>query len=260
MVTLAVDTSQPIGSAALARDGVLLGVERFHEPSSHLVALGHAVEHLLAAHRLSPADVGRLAIVIGPGSFTGLRIGLAFVKGFHAARGADVVAIDALRLLALPLLSTYPRVCAMIDARRREVYAAVYERASEDERAENPAAARVGLAPCALGPADLLASLGAAPDAFAGSGALAHRAEITATFPLAAIPESDAGAPSTPHLATIAHRMRALDPAEIRDLEPNYIRASGAERVRLRSHARRTTSPRPADDDPTPRSPEPPDE
>ena len=54
MVTLAIDTSQPVGSVALARDGAVLGVERFHEPASHLVALGHAVERLLSTHGLAP--------------------------------------------------------------------------------------------------------------------------------------------------------------------------------------------------------------
>ena len=237
MVTLAVDTSQSVGSVALARDGTVLGAERFHEPAAHLVALGHAVERLLETHGLPPAGVDRLAIVVGPGSFTGLRIGMSFVKGFHAARGADVVTIDALRLLALPLLPARARVCALIDARRGEAYAAVYERAGEDERAGDPTAALVRVPPSALSPAALLASLAQTPpDAFVGNGAGAHRQEIVAAFPLAAIENGD-GAPSTPYLAAIAHRMHPLDHAAIRDLEPTYVRPSGAERLRLRAHA-----------------------
>jgi tRNA threonylcarbamoyladenosine biosynthesis protein TsaB len=240
MVTIAVDTSQPSGSVALARDGELLGAERFRAPASHLVALGHSVERLLSGNGLAPADVDRLAIVVGPGSFTGLRIGLAFVKGLHAARGADVVAIDSLRLLALPLLETHARVCAMIDARRGEVYAAVYERVGEAERLADPSAAREVLAPCAIAPAALLASLRDAPDAFTGSGAPAHRGAIAARFPFAAVDGGEDGAPSTPHLARIAHSLRPLDAAAIRDLEPTYVRSSGAERVRLRGHGRHT--------------------
>ena len=88
MVILAVDTSLQVGSVALARDGTVLGTERFDEPSSHLVALGGAVERLLAAAGLAASDVARVAVVTGPGSFTGLRIGLAFAKGLHAATGA----------------------------------------------------------------------------------------------------------------------------------------------------------------------------
>jgi len=236
MVTLAVDTSQPVGSVALARDAAALGVEWFREPASHLVALGHAVERLLAANGLTPAGVDRLAIVVGPGSFTGLRIGLSFVKGFHAARNADVVTIDALRLLALPLFPVRARVCSMIDARRAEVYAAIYERPGGDEPASDPTAALVRVAPSALSPAALLVMLAPTPpDAFAGNGAIAHRREIAAAFPRAVIEAGD-GAPSTPYLAAIAHRMRPLDHAAIRDLEPTYVRPSGAERLRLRSH------------------------
>jgi tRNA threonylcarbamoyladenosine biosynthesis protein TsaB len=239
MVTLAVDTSQPVGSVALARDAAVLGVERFAEPASHLVALGYAVERLLAANGLVPAGVDRLAIVVGPGSFTGLRIGLSFVKGLHAACNADVVTIDALRLLALPLFPARARVCAMVDARRAEVYAAVYERPGGDELAADPTAALVRVPPGALSPASLLAALAPAPpDAFAGNGALAHRREIVAAFPLAAIEDGD-GAPSTSHLAAIAHRMHPLDHAAVRELEPTYVRPSGAERIRLRSHAGR---------------------
>jgi len=239
MVTIAVDTSQPVGSVALARDDVLLGLERFHAPSSHLVALGRAVEVLLSGHGLTPAAVDRLAIVIGPGSFTGLRIGLSFVKGFHAARGAAVVTIDSLRLLALPHLGAHARVCTMLDARRGEVYAAVYERAGDAERAANPAAARELVPPCAREPGALLDSLPAAPDAFAGTGSIAHRSLVAARFPFAAILDDDEGLPPVSYLAVIAHRLSALDHAGVRALEPTYVRPSGAERVRLRAHGRR---------------------
>jgi tRNA threonylcarbamoyladenosine biosynthesis protein TsaB len=236
MVTIAVDTSHAVGSVALARDGALLGTERFHAPASHLLALGRAVDRLLVSNHLAPARVDRLAVVVGPGSFTGLRIGLAFVKGFHAARGADVVPIDSLRLLARPLLATHARVCSLIDARRAQVYAAVYARAGDAERAVDPAAARVLVAPCALDPAALLSSPGFTPDAFAGTGALAHRDAIAARFPFATIVEDGDGLPSTPYLASIAHRMPPLDHAAVRELEPTYVRPSGAERVRLRAH------------------------
>jgi len=248
MVTIAVDTSQPVGSVALARGGRLLGVETFRAPSSHLVALGHAVEKLLSAAGLVPADVDRLAIVAGPGSFTGLRIGLAFVKGFHAARGADVVAVDSLRLLALPLFADHARVCAMIDARRGEVYAAVYERPDERDRAADPAAATERLAPCALAPAALLDGISEAPGAFVGTGAIAHRAGIAARFPFAVVSEAGEGLPSTAHLAVIAHAMRPLEHAAIRELEPTYVRSSGAERVRLRAHQHPTGTPNPPRD------------
>ncbi|MDH4036092.1 MAG: tRNA (adenosine(37)-N6)-threonylcarbamoyltransferase complex dimerization subunit type 1 TsaB [Candidatus Krumholzibacteria bacterium] len=238
MVTLAVDTSHPTGAVSLARDGAHLGTERFARPSSHLVALAHAVEKLLADASLTPRDVARVAVVVGPGSFTGLRIGLSFAKGLHAAGGADIVPIDSLRLLALPLLESHGCVCAMIDARRGEVYAAVYERAAGTEHREDAAATRVVVAPCALAPSAFFDALTVAPDAFVGSGTVAARAEIAARFPGAVFAPDSGNLPDTAFLAGIAPAMPALVEAAVRRLEPLYVRPSGAERVRLRRHGR----------------------
>jgi tRNA threonylcarbamoyladenosine biosynthesis protein TsaB len=237
MVTLALDSSHPVGSVALARDGVLLASESFREPSSHLVALGQATDRVLGGAGLTPGQLDRLAVVTGPGSFTGLRIGLSFAKGLHAATGVAMVAIGGLRLLALPHLALAVRVCAMIDARRGEVYAAVYERTSAGSGADDPAAALERVSPCDVAPAAWLASLDCAPDVFVGTGADAFRELIADVFPAATIPGGDALLPSTAHLAIVAHRMTPLDEDAVRSLEPLYIRASGAERKRLRAHA-----------------------
>jgi tRNA threonylcarbamoyladenosine biosynthesis protein TsaB len=234
MVTLAIDTSHAIGSAALAVDGAVAGVQRFEEPSSHLVALGHAVETLLSAAGRGARDVDRVAVVIGPGSFTGLRIGLAFAKGLHAALGVEMVVIDSLRLLALPHLAGIPGVCAMIDARRGEVYAAVYAPASAAETETDAGSAREVVAPCAQAPDALLDSLAAAPALFVGTGVPAHADRIRSRFPHTRLADDADAYPSTAHLAAIAPRMRPLEKASIRSLEPLYVRPSGAERMRLR--------------------------
>jgi tRNA threonylcarbamoyladenosine biosynthesis protein TsaB len=241
MVTLAIDTSQPAGSVSLARDDVVVGTERFATPSSHLVALAGAVEALLAAVDASPRDLDRIAVVVGPGSFTGVRIGLSFAKGLHAAGGTPLVPIDSLRLLALPLLGTHRTVCAMIDARRGEVYAAVYERA---DAPADPSAAGVVLAPRAQAPDAFLAGIAAAPDAFVGSGVEKARDAIRRRFPKAALVPASEASPSTAFLAAIAGDMPALDPDAVRALEPLYLRPSGAERVRLRRHGADTPEPR----------------
>ena len=234
MVTLAVDTSHAVGSAALAVDGAVVGVGRFEEPSSHLVALGRTVESLLSAGGRSARDVDRIAVVIGPGSFTGLRIGLAFAKGLHAALAVEMVVIDSLRLLALPHLADAPTVCAMIDARRGEVYAAAYAPASAAGNDTEAGAVRDVLAPRAQAPDVLLDALTTVPALFVGTGALAHAELIRARFPGARLAGDADAYPSTAHLAAIAHRMHPLDPASIRTLEPLYLRPSGAERMRLR--------------------------
>ena len=70
-----------------------LSTAEFREPSTHLVGLGRAVDRTLKAEGLSTGAIDRLAVVTGPGSFTGLRIGLSFAKGLHAATGVQVVTI-----------------------------------------------------------------------------------------------------------------------------------------------------------------------
>jgi tRNA threonylcarbamoyladenosine biosynthesis protein TsaB len=236
VVTLAVDTSQAVGAAALSRDGVALGEEHFAEPSSHLVELSRAVERLLAAAELRPGDIDRVAVVVGPGSFTGVRIALAFAKGLHAASGAAVVTMASLELLALPNLSerARARVCAMIDAKRGEVYAAVYERA----RDAGPTTGAVAVVePRAERPTSFLDSLTEPPSVFVGTGALAYRAAIVARFPSVEIASEERALPSVAWLASIAPMLPPLDRAGVRALEPMYLRPSGAERVRLRPHA-----------------------
>jgi tRNA threonylcarbamoyl adenosine modification protein YeaZ len=128
VVVLSIDTSHPEGSVALAAAGVARGHRRFGASSSHLLDLGRCADELLRDNGLAVGDIERVALVKGPGSFTGLRIGLAFVKGLVAALDADVVTVGTLELLAMPLLDANQRraVCAMVDARKEEVYGAIY--------------------------------------------------------------------------------------------------------------------------------------
>ena len=106
MITLALDTSHAVGSVALARDGAVLGEATFSAPATHLVELARAVERLLGENRLSARDVARVAVVLGPGSFTGVRIALAFAKGLAAA-GTELVGMSSLQALARPLLDRH---------------------------------------------------------------------------------------------------------------------------------------------------------
>jgi tRNA threonylcarbamoyl adenosine modification protein YeaZ len=241
VVTLALDTSHSVGGVALARDGVVLGEIRFDQPSSHLVELSRAVESLLSTHGLTPRDIERVAVVLGPGSFTGVRIALSFAKGLAAA-GADVVGIESLRLLAQPLFDEgKQRVCAMIDAKRDEVYAAVYEHVSTPRAVGKDSdrfAISAAVAPRAESPLGFLDALAVQPDAFVGTGALAHRDAITARFPAAEVIEDARALPSTAYFASVAHLLPVFTRDMVRVLEPVYLRPSGAERVRLRSHAR----------------------
>jgi tRNA threonylcarbamoyladenosine biosynthesis protein TsaB len=133
----------------VVRDGTVLaeGVER--TTRSHVAGLPRLVERVLVDARLTIADVQGVAVSIGPGSFTGLRIGLGLAKGVVFAGGLPLVTVPTLEALAL-VADAPPgaTICAALDARKREVYAALFRaRAGEPPLRLAPDAA---LAPEAL--------------------------------------------------------------------------------------------------------------
>lgn len=225
MRVLAVDTSHPVGAVALLGDDGRIQSIRLERAAFHLVDLTRSVGALLGSEGSRASLVDRVAIVTGPGSFTGLRIGMAFVKGLHAALGCDIVTMTSLELLARGVSEKGIPVAAMIDARKDEVYAACYE-ADGGERA----------APRAASPAGFLASLPVRDTAFVGSGALRYRDLIAAAFgPRAAIPPERAHMPDVGLLCRVAAELAPLSREEAAVLEPFYIRPSDIKLGPLRS-------------------------
>ena len=123
---LAFETATARPGAALLRGAELLG-EEFGDPArSASETLLETVDALLAGAGVSLAEVGGFAVSIGPGSFTGLRIGLATVKGLAFGAGPCTAAVSTLEALAHPLEGSRDAVVAALDARRGEVYAAAW--------------------------------------------------------------------------------------------------------------------------------------
>jgi len=128
---LGLDTGSTIASIALAVDGRIVG-QAVRPVTSHGAALPGAVAQLLDEANLRPADLAAIAVGTGPGSFTGLRIGLSYAKGLVFASRAKIVGVPSLDALAIAALECHAarpemRVCALTDARKNEVYAALYE-------------------------------------------------------------------------------------------------------------------------------------
>ena len=128
MRILAIDTATWNCSVALVRDGVVLAERAERTSSNHAGTLPRLVGETLAAAgaRLERDDA--IAVTIGPGSFTGLRIALSFAKGLAFAGGYRLVGVPTLDALAVVAPAAPGRLCAVLDARKREVYAALYER------------------------------------------------------------------------------------------------------------------------------------
>ncbi len=160
MITLAIDTSTPRGAVALLRDDKPLAEETFarlsavgrvpssrserdepgdiHRPGAPAEGSGpptnlfSAIQALLARHQLAPKDLALIAVGLGPGSFTGIRAGIAAAKGLALPRHLPIKGVssfDALALTALPKMPRdCPQMCVLGDARRDEVYCAFYDR------------------------------------------------------------------------------------------------------------------------------------
>ena len=248
MIVLAVDTSSREGSIALAVDGHVLGSIGFGRDDSHLVAIGCSLESLLGEAGNKIEDIGRIALVSGPGSFTGLRIGMAFVKGIHAALGTELVILSSLELLAMAGSVGRERVCPMIDARKNEIYTAVYEliEFAGGEKGSSKVLSRFErlntVVPMqVVSPAAFLEQFGRAPlegpTVFTGSGAVYYQEEISAAVGEDA--EFTAGTdnrPSAALLARLAEGLVPLPPERILTLEPLYLRSSDAKLKPLKDH------------------------
>jgi tRNA threonylcarbamoyladenosine biosynthesis protein TsaB len=143
MVVLALDTTTRIGSCALARDGAVICEAGSDPERSHAEHLPGDLQALLAAAQVSLDAVDVFAVAIGPGSFTGLRVGIATMQGLAFAMNRPLVGVSGLEALALIAGRAEPETAAAtwVDAWRGEIYAALYERGSEVEVAavEHPA-------------------------------------------------------------------------------------------------------------------------
>jgi len=131
MTVLGIDTATSRGSVALARPGEVLAAVPLLERGAHARDLLLRIDGLLQKTGLRPSDLHGLAATVGPGSFTGVRIGLATAKGFAYSLGiglAGLSTLEALARAAAPVRggAQPPLVCATIEAGRGEVYAALF--------------------------------------------------------------------------------------------------------------------------------------
>jgi len=131
---LALETSSNQGSIALGRAGVIEEARTFGAPRDHSASLMTAVDALCRDHGVAPDDLASVFVSIGPGSFTGLRVGLAVGKMLALAVGAVVRGVPTMDVIARNALETPSppdRAAVLIDAGRGRVFAVAYERRGE---------------------------------------------------------------------------------------------------------------------------------
>ena len=210
---LALDTSSSLGSVTLARGETILATRAFEADHGHSQRLLPAISSAFDAASLRPADVGLFAAVIGPGSFTGLRVSLASLRGLAGTKpcfgaiGTDVVAWAA--------RGKAERILAITDLFHGEVFAAVYDRSCERLSEYESGAIESVLA--------TLAPHAGTEALAAGSATARHRAAIESAVPGISFLSLDEGL--APHLAALADA-RANDATVLHasDLLPFYLR------------------------------------
>jgi tRNA threonylcarbamoyladenosine biosynthesis protein TsaB len=218
MLVLALDTTTRAGSCALARDGMVL-VERSSDTAEHASTLPRDLMALLEASDFTLEDVDVFAVATGPGSFTGLRIGIATMQGLAFAGSRPLIGVSSFDALAQK--GGDGRLATWIDAWRGEVYAALYEKG---RAVREPVVAR---------PADVLDDIRGGPTRFIGDGAATFRSLIEQSLE----GWGTVADPPTPPLAG-AIAVRATADAQRGEcppphaIRPLYVRRTDAELVR----------------------------
>ncbi len=228
MLWLAVESATLVASAAVGAGDRILSEVSSHSRLTHSERLLPMIDQALSLAGVELSSIARLVVSVGPGSFTGLRIGLATVKGLGHALRLPVIPISTLEALAWQQPHTAePLVVPLLDARKQQVYAAVYRIGPDDLEIIQP--------PQAIALNDLLASLPDQPALFTGEGACIYRAQIVDRLPQARFASPLNNWPRAASLALLADQAERA-PVEVQQLHPVYIRASSAEQKLQQRH------------------------
>ncbi|HET8654862.1 MAG TPA: tRNA (adenosine(37)-N6)-threonylcarbamoyltransferase complex dimerization subunit type 1 TsaB [Longimicrobiaceae bacterium] len=247
---LALDSSTNVGSVAVGDASGLFAETVRNVAAGHSSGLLPAAEEAMRAAGLSPRELTAVVVGAGPGSFTGLRIAAATAKGVVQALGIPLFAYSGLLAAACSGWGADRPVCALFDARRRDVYAACYsvvgrrssvigrERTDADPTGTDvpggavEGAVEVLLPPTALSVDEVIERWrGDEPPLFAGEGAVLHREELERELGARVMPPH-LGLPRASALLWLATRAPELGAvADAATWEPEYVRASGAERI-----------------------------
>jgi tRNA threonylcarbamoyladenosine biosynthesis protein TsaB len=231
MVCLSLDTTTRDGSVALIVDDRAVEERRGDATRSHAERLPGELIAVATAHGVTVHDIDLFAVAAGPGSFTGLRIGIATLQGLAIVNERRVVAVSALEALAaIAAAELAPRdlVASWIDAQRHDVYAAVYRVDAAPPFAPERLTA-IG-APIVGAPAEVLdtwTQAGTVPRVASGDGAARYASEIAARMPSVRLAGTPLLAGAIGRIA-IARALRgeAVHPAAI---QPLYVRRPDAE-------------------------------
>ncbi len=222
MRILAIETTERIGSVALADGGDLLAQLQLPDHLRSAQSLAPAIRQALGQVGWTPQDVELVAVPAGPGSFTGLRIGIATAKAFAYAVGAEVLGVDTHEALAWPCPAEVSRLVTVIDAQRGQVVARLFARNGSGHLVPHTESELLDV-DC------WLASLGPGTRV---TGPILHRIADRLPEGCDALPQ-DLWHPSAGSVALLAHRQHVAGRRDdLWQLMPVYSRPSAAEEKR----------------------------
>jgi tRNA threonylcarbamoyladenosine biosynthesis protein TsaB len=234
MKILAVDTATRSCSVAIVDQGSLLAEMTAVSGQTHSKHLMDMIHTVLQTANLAVSDVDGWAVSAGPGSFTGLRIGMSTIKGLAVASGKPVAGVSSLEVLAWQMLPCSDLICPMLDARKGQVYCARYRLGSGALVQELPVAV--------LSPADAVHDIDE-PCVFVGDGAQHYETVIVSSLgDRARIAHAGRHVIRASSVAWLSlERFESGDSEDLARLVPCYIRKSDAELKLVRTRPARAS-------------------
>jgi len=224
VITLGIETATQVVSVALGGDDGVIGLVEIMQGRRHAEVLAPAIEFVCRQAGVAIAQIGAVGVDIGPGLFTGMRVGIATAKTMAQALDVPLVGISSLDLLAFPLRHTSKVIASLIDARKGEVFYAFY--------LPSPGGVQRVSEPIACSVEDFNADVMARGQNVlaVGDGAHRYRDQLDASIEVA-----DLAHPSAAPLVHLA-RARALradvgqaGAANLESVQPMYLRAPDAQ-------------------------------
>ncbi len=220
---LALDTSSTSGSVAICKDNKISFISYLDIQITHSERLMPQIDFGLKQAKLTINDIDLISISNGPGSFTGIRIGLATAKGFCMGKEIPLFPVNTLKLLAYNIYGCKWSILPFIDAKMDEVYAALYS--SDLEEKIHPQNAKP----------DVFLKMIKEPVFFVGDGAIKYKEKINKSGIQYEIALSHQNIPLASTLISIALKMNNIPKFDfdfIAELEPYYLRQSQAEIIK----------------------------
>lgn len=230
MITLGIDTANQTLAVGVIDDNHILGQVQINVKKNHSISLMPTIDQLFSAIQLTPDAVDRIVVSAGPGSYTGLRIGVTTAKTLAYTLKKELVGVSSLKAIATNCIGIEGLIVPIFDARRKNVYSAIYLQKNGD--------LETVLADTHISLAELLDHLKGSNESilFVGEDCQKFSAEIAENLPEATI--NRLAEWNIPNGATIAKMGAADDPVEdIQNFLPRYLKKVEAEEKWLETHS-----------------------